>query len=173
MPRHPSFTPKGVIPAVILPFKADLSIDEAAFRKHLAQVVAHLTQNGPGLKLVTLPSEQDAIECAEPSLDDVRGLSGAKTALAVAAAGGHGLLFIGPPGAGKSMLARRLTRLLPAPTLQERMEITRVLSAAGRWPAGHPNMSWQMITEAITPTRSAMRPAATAWRARRTATEPK
>lgn len=70
------------------------------------------------------------------SLDEVRGQGVAKRALAVAAAGGHGLLFLGPPGAGKSMLARRLPRILPPPSRAERLEITRALSAAGRWPGG-------------------------------------
>jgi magnesium chelatase family protein len=45
-------------------------------------------------------------------------------------------LFVGPPGAGKSMLARRMPAIAPPPTLEERLEITRVLSAAGRWPGG-------------------------------------
>jgi magnesium chelatase family protein len=103
--------------------------------RHLAQVLAHLTGDGPKLERLSPPGDGE-ISCASASLDDVRGLALAKHALCVAAAGGHGLLFVGPPGTGKSMLASRLVRLLPPPTLEERLEITRVLSAAGRWPGG-------------------------------------
>jgi len=69
-------------------------------------------------------------------LDQIRGQLMGKRAIEVAAAGGHGLLFTGPPGAGKSLLARAMAEILPPPTLDERVEITRVLSAAGRWPGG-------------------------------------
>jgi magnesium chelatase family protein len=104
--------------------------------RHLAQVLAHLTSNGSGLQRLSPPPIDPDAARTSPALDEVRGLSAAKFALSVAAAGGHGLLFIGPPGAGKSMLAARLPSLLPAPTIDERLEITRVLSAAGRWPGG-------------------------------------
>jgi len=104
--------------------------------RNLAQVVAHLVGHGDPLPRLRPATEEDVTQPSGPSLDDVRGLADAKWALAVAAAGGHGILFVGPPGAGKSMLARRLVRLLPPPTMAERLEITRVLSASGRWPGG-------------------------------------
>jgi magnesium chelatase family protein len=66
-----------------------------------------------------------------PDLADVRGQRIGRWALEVAAAGGHHLLIIGPPGAGKTMLARRLPGLLPGLTRPEALETTRVHSAAG------------------------------------------
>jgi magnesium chelatase family protein len=104
--------------------------------RHLHDVIQHLSS-----EMGTLEPFLPVAPASEPSdneehLDQVRGQSVGKLALAAAAAGGHGLLFIGPPGAGKSMLARRLIGLTSAPTIEERLEITRVLSAAGRWPGG-------------------------------------
>jgi magnesium chelatase family protein len=67
----------------------------------------------------------------EPDLADVRGQEGARRALEIAAAGGHHLLLVGPPGAGKTMLARRLTGLLPDLRGSASRQVTRVHSAAG------------------------------------------
>jgi magnesium chelatase family protein len=73
---------------------------------------------------------------ASPDLCDVRGQASARLALEIAAAGGHNLLFMGPPGCGKSMLARRLPGILPALTEDEALEASVVYSAAGRLAAG-------------------------------------
>ena len=83
--------------------------------------------------------EEDApdaarLERAEGALARIRGQAEAKRALVVAAAGGHSLLLHGPPGTGKSLLARALVELRPAPPLAARIAITRARSAAGLAP---------------------------------------
>ena len=72
---------------------------------------------------------------------DVRGQEMAKRALTIAAAGGHNLLMIGPPGSGKTMLAKRLPSILPPLSAAESIETTRIYSALGRLRPGQPLMA--------------------------------
>ena len=75
---------------------------------------------------------------AETGLDfaEVRGQENVKRAFEVAAAGGHNLIMIGPPGSGKSMMAKRLPGILPPLTLRESLETTQIYSIAGKMPEG-------------------------------------
>lgn len=73
-----------------------------------------------------------------PDLGEVRGQGHVKRALEVAAAGGHNILLLGPPGSGKTMLARRLPGILPPLSLEEAVETTRIHSVAGLLPKGEP-----------------------------------
>lgn len=95
----------------------------------LADVIAHLSGERLIAPHVYVPRSRTRVSTL--CLSDVQGQSRAKRGLEIAAAGGHNMLMIGPPGSGKTMLARRLPTLLPPLSVAERIEVTRLHSAAG------------------------------------------
>lgn len=98
---------------------------------HLTDVVTALNSDEPIAALTRPESAGTGARDNDADLADVRGQAQAKRALEVAAAGGHSLLMVGPPGAGKSMLASRLAGLLPAMSRDESLEVASIASISG------------------------------------------
>jgi magnesium chelatase family protein len=139
----------GVLPAAIAAGQQDLGLicpapsgSEAAWAgegldiiaaESLLALVNHLT----GQQLAARPvARRQAQTGGLPDLSEVRGQPVARRALEVAAAGGHNLLMVGPPGAGKSMLAQRLPSILPPLNPRELLDISMIQSIAGELAGG-------------------------------------
>ena len=122
-----------LLPAANAPEAAALAAVPVIGLRGLAEAVHHLS-GAERLPPVLPPAFSAEISAEAPDLSEVRGQETAKRALEVAAAGGHNLLFLGPPGSGKTMLARRLPGLLPPLTLAESIAVTKIHSLVAEEP---------------------------------------
>ena len=138
----------GVLPAAMGASARDLGLicaqcqgGEAAWAGRIEVLAApdllSLVNHFKGIQVLSPPEPAGVAETGRvPDLIDVKGMETAKRALEIAAAGAHSMLLIGPPGAGKSMLAARLPGLLPDLSASEALEVSTIHSIAGLLPGG-------------------------------------
>ncbi|MGB3691519.1 MAG: YifB family Mg chelatase-like AAA ATPase [Spirulinaceae cyanobacterium] len=100
--------------------------------EHISEVADFLNQPTKHKPIASNPQEKlGRSQAYEPDLKDVKGQNHGRRALEIAAAGGHNLILVGPPGSGKTMLARRLPGILPPLSFQEALDVSQIHSVAG------------------------------------------
>ncbi|MGE0439433.1 MAG: YifB family Mg chelatase-like AAA ATPase [Gemmatimonadales bacterium] len=124
----------AIVPAAVAAEGSLVEGIEVLGAESLREVAAHLRGGAP--IRAAAPAPPGCRSRDQPDFSEVRGQAMARRALEIAAAGGHNVLMVGPPGVGKTMLARRVAGLLPALEPEEALEVTAIHSVAGTLEAG-------------------------------------
>ena len=131
------------VPAVDAPEAALVDGIKAFPTPTLSDLISHLRGESRivPVEASVISHDDDAETPAEPNLAHIKGQDHAKRALEVAASGFHNLLFSGPPGSGKTLLARCLPSILPRMSPGEALDVTKIYSVSGALPSDQPLMS--------------------------------